>query len=54
MEGERIVFGEQCECCLACMHSCPRKTINYGGRTAGKKRYINPNINLEDMKKYRR
>jgi hypothetical protein len=34
------------------MHACPKQAINYGNTTVGKKRYINPNINIEDMKKY--
>ena len=51
MENDTITFGGSCECCLLCMHSCPVQAINYGVKTIGKKRYINPNINIEDMKK---
>lgn len=52
MINEKIVFDEHCECCLACMHSCPKEAINYETKTVGKKRYINPNIKIEEMKKY--
>ena len=48
----KIVFGHNCECCLACIHVCPKQAINYGSKTIGKKRYINPNIKIEDMKTY--
>ena len=50
--NENIVFGQNCECCLACIHVCPKQAINYGSKTIGKKRYINPNINIADMKTY--
>ena len=49
---DKIIFGEKCELCLACMHSCPKAAINYGEKTVKKRRYINPNINIEEMKKY--
>jgi ferredoxin/flavodoxin len=51
LEG-KIMFEEHCECCLACMHSCQKAAINYGIKTVGKERYINPNIKIEDLKKY--
>jgi ferredoxin/flavodoxin len=49
---DKIIFDEKCELCLACMHSCPKEAINYGEKTIKKKRYMNPNINIEEMKKY--
>jgi ferredoxin len=49
---DKIVFNERCECCLACIHSCPKEAINYGIKTINKKRYINPNIDIEEIKKY--
>jgi ferredoxin/flavodoxin len=52
MSDDRIIFDEHCELCLACMHSCPQKAINYGVKTINKKRYINPNIDIEELKKY--
>jgi ferredoxin len=52
MVDNKIEFDEHCECCLACMHYCPKEAINYGLKTIKKKRYINPNIKIEEMKKY--
>jgi ferredoxin len=52
IHDDKIIFDEKCELCLACMHSCPKMAINYGKKTIKKKRYINPNINIEEMKKY--
>jgi MinD superfamily P-loop ATPase len=52
MVGDNIIFDEHCECCLAYIHLCPKEAINYGEKTIGKKRYINPNINIEEMKEY--
>jgi len=39
----------KCEQCLACLHWCPKEAIEYGNKTAGKKRYRHPEINLNDM-----
>jgi len=52
MVEDEILFEEHCEYCLCCIHICPQRAINYGNKTIGKKRYINPNIEIEDMKKY--
>lgn len=36
---------DNCACCLACLHRCPKQAINRGGsRKNG--RYLNPNVNL--------
>ena len=53
MDTAEITFANHCECCLCCIHACPMEAINYLDKTIGKKRYINPNISIEDMKKYR-
>ncbi len=44
------VFNDHCCACLACFQRCPVKAINYGEKTIGKKRYINPNVDLNNMK----
>ena len=49
---EGMVFSNHCECCLCCMHACPKEAINYLNKTSGKQRYINTNISIGDMKKY--
>lgn len=51
MTDSKPTFDNRCECCLACIHSCPMQAIQ-AERTVGKKRYTNPNVNLSDMKKY--
>jgi len=49
MEGRRPVWLHNCERCLACIHWCPCETIEYGKKTAGHRRYHNPNIKIEDI-----
>lgn len=43
-------WGEECTGCLACIHYCPTKAINYGKSTIKKGRYVNPNVNNDEMK----
>lgn len=38
---------ESCIHCLACLHRCPQKAIQYGKRTEGRGRYVNPNTKLD-------
>lgn len=37
-------WGNKCTQCLACLHYCPVKAIQYGKSTLKKGRYINPNV----------
>lgn len=46
---ERPEWGEQCTLCLACIHLCPVKAIQYGKGTEKKGRYRNPNVNVSEM-----
>lgn len=39
LEGEKPVWGENCTQCMACICGCPKERIEYGRRTAGKRRY---------------
>ena len=34
----------RCEQCLGCLHRCPASAINYGKKTAGRGRYVNPRV----------
>lgn len=43
------VWKHKCEKCAACIQHCPSRSINVGERTAKRKRYTNPNINLNHM-----
>lgn len=38
-----------CQECLSCLHFCPVKSIEFGRRTAGRKRYHHPNISAADI-----
>jgi ferredoxin len=49
MEDRRPVWRHDCERCLACIHWCPCEAIEYGKKTAGRRRYHNPNIKIEDI-----
>jgi ferredoxin len=39
-------WGTQCAQCLACIHYCPSKAIQYGKATEKKGRYTNPNVSI--------
>jgi ferredoxin len=51
---KNIVFKENelvrnncCELCLACIQYCPVQAINYKNKTQNRKRYVNPNIEVD-------
>jgi ferredoxin len=39
---KKPVWGSNCTLCLACLHRCPAKAIQYGKSTMGKGRYVHP------------
>ncbi|MDR1326003.1 MAG: EFR1 family ferrodoxin, partial [Treponema sp.] len=43
------LFKHNCEQCLACIHHCPSKALNIGNKTQNKKRYINPDVTLQEI-----
>lgn len=47
--SEKPEWGKKCTQCLACIHYCPTKAIQYGKGTQGKGRYRNPNVKVEEM-----
>ena len=49
IEEGRPVWQHHCERCLACIQWCPCVTIQYGKKTIGRKRYLNPNIKVTDI-----
>ncbi len=51
MEERHPVWQHNCERCLACIHWCPCEAIEYGKKTVGRRRYHNPNIKVEDIKR---
>ncbi len=48
-ENGKILFGDNCVGCLGCYHNCPTEAINYKNMTKNKKRYINPNIDIDEL-----
>ena len=48
----RPVFRHQCECCLACLHHCPKKSINYMQKTQSRRRYTHPEIGHEEISQF--
>jgi ferredoxin len=43
------LFKHNCEQCLACIHHCPSKALNIENKTQNKKRYINPDVTLNEI-----
>jgi ferredoxin/flavodoxin len=41
-----------CDQCLACIQWCPEKAIQYGKKTAARKRYHHPNVKVADVIKH--
>ena len=41
---KKPTWGSNCTQCLACIHQCPTRAIEYGNSTIKKGRYKNPNI----------
>jgi ferredoxin len=50
VEG-KPTWNHHCEQCLACIHWCPQKAIQYGKKTTTYERYHHPEIQLKDMLK---
>jgi len=44
--GSPVWTAPQCELCLGCLHRCPTAAINYGKKSAGNGRYVNPRVQL--------
>lgn len=44
-------WGNNCTQCLACIHYCPTKAVQYGKGTESKGRYTNPLIGYNDISK---
>ncbi len=49
MRGSRPTWKHACEQCYACLQWCPQEAIQVGKKTAGRKRYQNPDVDLKDM-----
>ena len=43
-EGMPTWIKTHCVLCLACLHRCPQKALQYGEKTASRGRYVNPEL----------
>ena len=43
------VWNHNCVECLGCLHICPKRAIDFGEVTKGRKRYINWNVKPKDL-----
>ena len=43
------IWGNNCSQCLACIHYCPKKAVQYGKISSNKGRYTNPNVKVNEM-----
>ena len=49
MKDGKPTFKHNCEQCMACIHNCPKQALNYKNVTAGRIRYRNPDVSLEEL-----
>jgi Pyruvate/2-oxoacid:ferredoxin oxidoreductase delta subunit len=48
--NERLpAWQHHCEQCLACLHWCPNKAIQWGKHTTGRIRYHHPDVTVKDI-----
>ena len=45
----RPIWQHHCEFCLACIHWCPQKAIEYEKDSVGKERYHHPDIKVKEL-----
>ncbi len=49
LAGGRPVWNHSCQECLACLHWCPKKAINFGNTPEKRGRYHNPEVSLQEI-----
>jgi ferredoxin len=49
MSERRPAWQHHCEQCLACLHWCPSKAIQWGKHTTGRTRYHHPDVKMADI-----
>ena len=42
LKDGKLLWGDQCTHCMACICKCPKEAIEYGNRSKGKPRYQCP------------
>jgi len=51
LEDGKPMWLNHCERCVACISWCPAKAINYGNITQTRRRYRNPRIKADELKR---
>jgi Pyruvate/2-oxoacid:ferredoxin oxidoreductase delta subunit/flavodoxin len=49
LADKRPRWLHRCEQCWGCLHWCPKKAIQYGKGSVGKRRYHHPDVKLSDL-----
>lgn len=52
IENGKPNFKHDCEHCMACIHACPSNAMEWKQSTAGKQRYRNPHIGLQELQSF--
>lgn len=53
IQERSVRWRHQCELCMACLHWCPQRAIEFGKSTRGKRRYQHPAVDIHDFLKDR-
>lgn len=49
LQDGRPAWQHRCEQCMACLQWCPQEAIQFGTRTAGRRRYHHPDFHARDF-----
>jgi len=49
LDEGKVVFGDNCQQCMACIQWCPNRAIAHPNVPADRKRYHHPEFTIEDM-----
>ena len=49
--GKPVWNAPLCDLCLACVHRCPAKALQFGSKTAKHRRYVHPDLTLQSDEK---
>jgi flavodoxin/NAD-dependent dihydropyrimidine dehydrogenase PreA subunit len=49
IKDKKPVWSDKCSQCLACLHYCPTRAVQYGKGTEVKGRYTNPRVKVSEM-----
>lgn len=49
ISNKKPIFRKKCESCMACIHWCPTKAIQWKNRTQKRNRYHHPDIDVKEL-----